>query len=644
MIEPKQEIQTRTEKQMKATTKATYVGVLVALGLTLMTAASRAEEQHPRLLATPELLAAIRAEVRKPGSHHQQAYEVMKARVDLSMQDMARAYGGAGEDEAAAPVALKPEDYAWGYRARESAFLAMLAMTPADQKKYSELAYKAAMETALVKPSALAGRMGAMSIALAYDWGYPGWTAEQRDAVRKRALNHLKAMPVGDRLAEEYPFNKGGVHGGSELLLMLALQEEGNLKQRYDHVKMYLIKHIETCYDAWGVSQEGPGYSEYPGSFLLPAAWAMKQIGDEDVAKAVATRSWWKLAMYAWTFMDVERQSVMWGVASGGGPGEGWVSALIPSVPAEQLPYYLWFYDRAEGIRSPKAAKFRFDPNRGNTPLALLCYPAGVTPKDPTGVFAPVYFNETRGFAFLRNRWRDAADIQVTLSADAYKNAMGWDQPDALAINLLAFDTRFFGAPAKRGKIGDYSTLLVDNKYGSGKSLGKVGSCTPAKDGAYVIADGGATYTDLKCDSVQRHLLAKFAPDKSQALIATLDRIKSAAPHTYTWQGNLGNERGDDGVKATGGREGDRPMFLLKGRTGWVKGWVVHPADAELKATGDPLQINVKGGDADIWVVMLAGQGEPPAATVTGTGLDSVLAVAGQKVRFSAATKRMEME
>jgi hypothetical protein len=170
--------------------------------------------------------------------------------VDLSVQDMARAYRGDGEDEAAAPVALKPEDYAWSYRARESAFLAMLAMMPADQKKYSELAYKAAMETALVKPTALAGRMGAMSIALAYDWGYSGWTAEQRDAVRKRALDHLKAMPAGDRVATDCPMNKGGVHGGSELLLLLALHEEGNLKQRYDHVKKHLIKHIETCYDA----------------------------------------------------------------------------------------------------------------------------------------------------------------------------------------------------------------------------------------------------------------------------------------------------------------------------------------------------------------------------------------------------------
>jgi hypothetical protein len=55
----------------------------------------------------------------------------------------------------------------------------------------------------------------------------------------------------------------------------------------------------------------------YPGSFLMPAALATRQLGDEDLAKAVANRSFWKLAMYAWTFMEFERQSPMWGVGSG---------------------------------------------------------------------------------------------------------------------------------------------------------------------------------------------------------------------------------------------------------------------------------------------------------------------------------------
>jgi hypothetical protein len=268
-----------------------------------------------------------------------------------------------------------------------------------------------------------------------------------------------------------------------------------------------------------------------------------------------------------------------------------------------------------------------------------------VAAKDPTGVFPPVYYDETRGFAFLRNRWKDWDDIQVTISADAYKNAMGWDQPDALALNLMAFNTRFFGAHAKRGTISAYSALLVDGKYGSGKSLGKADTCEPAKDGAYVIADGGPTYAELKCDSVQRHLLAKFAGEGSQALLSTLDRIKSATAHTYTWQGNLGNETGDDGIVAGGGQEAGRPMFLLKGRNeGFVKGWVVHPADAAVEAKGDPLRITAKGGDADIWLVMLVGQGTPPEATVTGTGLDSVLTVAGRKVRFDAKANRIKAE
>jgi hypothetical protein len=212
-------------------------------------------------------------------------------------------------------------------------------------------------------------------------------------------------------------------------------------------------------------------------------------------------------------------------------------------------------------------------------------------------------------------------------------------------MNLMAFNTRFFGGHAKHGKIADYTTLLVDNRYGTGKSLGKADTFEPAVDGGYVIVDGGATYAELKCDSVKRHLLVKFASGKSQALLATLDRIRSSSPHVYTWQGNLGNERGDDDVKSSGGQEAGRPMFLLRGRNdGFVKGWVLHPANAEVAAKGDPLQISVKGADADIWVVMFVGQGEPPVATVSGEGLNSVLTVAGHKVRFDAQANRVKAE
>jgi hypothetical protein len=193
-----------------------------------------------------------------------------------------------------------------------------------------------------------------------------------------------------------------------------------------------------------------------------------------------------------------------------------------------------------------------------------------------------------------------------------------------------------------------YGTLLVDGRNSVGSAaaaLGKPDSYEPAKNGGYAIVDGGAVYQGLGCKSVKRHLLAQCASDKSQAVLATFDRLESMTPHVYTWQANLARQADDDGIVPSGGQEGGRPMSLLKGRNeGFVKGWVVHPADAAVEAKGDPLRINVKGDNVDLWVVMLAGQGAPPAATVTGSGLESVLNVAGNKVRFDAKSNRVTAE
>lgn len=105
----------------------------------------------------------------------------MKACVDASYPDnaaLSKAYYGPQYGYGLRSLAqsdnpeIKPDNYAFGYRARELACLTMLAMTPEEQAKYAELAYKAAMETALPggpKASGLGGAMGAQSIALAYD-------------------------------------------------------------------------------------------------------------------------------------------------------------------------------------------------------------------------------------------------------------------------------------------------------------------------------------------------------------------------------------------------------------------------------------------------------------------------------------------
>jgi hypothetical protein len=392
-----------------------------------------------------------------------------------------------------------------------------------------------------------------------------------------------------------------------------------NRKAAFEERIGFLKRHFEQCYDAWGISQEGMGYTQFPISFALPATYATQRAGDDTLAKTAATRTWWKLLPYSLGFGDAAHRGLMWGVSGAYSPGQGMASLVLKTVPAEQMPYYLWWYNRCEGMHRPVEAVMKFDSHRGLLPYALLCYPIGVQEKDPTGVFPASYYSELRGFAFFRNRWKDADDIQVSLSADAHNAGIGWDSVGTQGLNLLAFNTRFFGQPEKGGSVAAYSTLLVDGKNTAGKasSLGKADTHEPAKDGGYTIVDGGGVYTGLGCGSAKRHLLVKFASDKSEAVLSTLDRIQSATPHTYTWQGNLGDQDNNDGIVATSGQEAGRPMFLLKGHNnGFAKGWVV----------------------------MFVGQGAPPEATVAGSGLDSMLNVAGRKVRFDGKTNRIKAE
>jgi hypothetical protein len=93
----------------------------------------------------------------------------------------------------------------------------------------------------------------------------------------------------------------------------------------------------------------------------------------------------------------------------------------------------------------------------------------------------------------------------------------------------------------------------------------------------------------------------------------------------------------DDNVKVTAGTENGRPVFLLEGRNnGFVKGWVLEPADAKITA-GDPLQIETGGTDAKIWVVMFVGSGRAPVAQVSGSGMQTVHKVGDRTTSFDGA-------
>jgi hypothetical protein len=260
-------------------------------------------------------------------------------------------------------------------------------------------------------------------------------------------------------------------------------------------------------------------------------------------------------------------------------------------------------------------------------------YPAGVA--------------DDRGYYFFRSRWKDENDILTSVMADTLHHGHAWDQPEQLAIGLMAYNTRFFGGPGKKREDKLYSTLLVDGKYNISRSVRKTGKKVDFeadKTGGYAIVGGGELYRSLGVSEARRHMLVEFSGDGGSAIIVTLDMIKSNDEHTYTWQGNLGSEKDDGDIKASSGSETDRPTFTLKGRNnGYTKGWVVFPEDASVNAS-DPLQVSSKGKNQNLWVVMVVGSGTPPQAEITGEGPKAKVKVAGKTIRFDMKKGKLVAE
>ena len=644
--------------------------------------------EHPRVLMTPERLALIREKIKEPGSHWQLAHAAM---VERSGRDPNEVWGGNAR-----------KGYWPVYASREAAFLSLVAEDPAERRRYAALAAKHLPTLDYVqwfgfKSKSLGHAMATLGTALTYDWAYNEWTDEERlkcELLLEYFQKHWeKYRRVSESNVTEYNFY--GVLYGAETMLHLAMGNEERSK-RFPVCVRVLKEHLAAVGGELGAHGEGIGYTEYPAGFSLPAAIALAQHGEPGPLEAAKTHEFWTLNMYVQTFMtSYARKFVQYGVSHCSNGNEGFASLVLGLCPPERMPYYLWFYDRHMGRLAKAEAARRFDSHRGNGGFSMVCYPDGVVAKDPTGTLPKMVY-DSHGFWFFRNRWKDKNDIQCAILGDLKKNH-GWGQPEQLNIRLMAYDTSFIGGPGKERGMENYSTLLVDGKYGvAEKGVHKAGEVVVSEardDGGYVIVGAGALYEKLGVQRAQRHLLVEFSdPEANTAILSTLDEVTSGAEHTYAWQANLGPEGvekppepmkpkkakkklpmpspdavaeekddglslddpdkpvekekekarepepaepkpNDDGVISTSGTESGRPFFLLKGRNGYVKCWVLHPADAAIK-TGDPLQVTTKGTNAKIWVVMYVGAGEPAEGVVEGTGMDSVLSVSGRKVAF----------
>ncbi|MCC5806022.1 MAG: hypothetical protein JJU00_06800 [Opitutales bacterium] len=596
-----------------------------------------------RLFATAERLEAIRAAAAVPGSHHAEVVGAMRARADAG----ASAYrGGFHEDRA---------DYLNAWYAREAALLYLVT----DEQQYADKALEALQAISgggITHSNGLWRAAVTLGFAFAYDWAKEGWSESDREWVRERIEAGLDQWPSFSHPNFQNPgaSNWVAVCRSAELLLILAAGEETERASRMDSLIFLLDRHSGVAYGSAGYTQEGLGYKNYGGSFLYPAALALEEVtGNTALSAPLRDRAPWRMMMYAVSFayssLDAHRRDMpiypFTGVANPDFYEEGLLSTLLGFVDGHaDAPYYRHFYDRVTGVVSPLPPAAKYDQHRAGTTYALLFYPTEGESADPTGLW-PAAIEDNHGAHFFRNRWRDTHDTLGNLMADNDHQPRAWNAEETLAMSLFSNNSLFFHGPGTGTSVPtNYTSILVDGARPTNNETGRRVSFATDTDTADIVVESGSAYNHLgMVEPIRRQLVVDFRGrrDNGSALFSSFDAFTADQTRTVTWHANLTSPRAT-AIQLTVGSEGGRASFLLRGNgESYLKGWVMHPANASVTTDGGNLGIHTEAQAGEIWVAWMTGDGTPPTGEIAGTGLDARLTVDGSELRFDADAGRV---
>jgi hypothetical protein len=595
-------------------------------------ASAQAGHVHPRLLVTPERLESLRQSIRARG-YLQDTFQALKARVD------AREHSALVKT----PAKLRMNGTVL---AREAAFLYLLT----NDLHYAAVAFSIVESAYNEAVSETSDIRTALDAAFAYDWCHGAWSPAQRDTVRRRIVAALDTCPCVTRENLMAPYRRAAVARvrGSELLLMLAIDEEVQRPERYAALQEILKEHLENGFGSTGFSPLGFWNADYSGISLAPAAYATHQAGAVSRTTALGNREWWRLLMFT---QPVD--SRVGGPRTGRDPEEmlprnGWLSLLLPTVPSSDLSSYLWLYERLVGPRSASGqtaeGSLPFDSNEGGAIWTLLYYPETSSATSPNERLPRMLADQQEGAVFFRSRWKDGNDVLVSALASSQPILRSSEGiiPETFDLNIIARGHRFaesredIEAPAH-----EISTLLVDGQaYKNVTDRGSLTLADARARGGYAIFDGQSKYGSLGLTTAHRHLAVDFDRDGSGGVLVALDHLEAPNSHIYTWQLHYGSDRRSEGLHAAEGVEDGVPTFVIRAADGaFLKGWVLTPGATVVP--DEPLQVSIEAARTDLWIPIVIGDGEPPRAKVKGAGLKATLEVNGRVVRFDAKANRI---
>lgn len=601
------------------------------------------EAQSPRLFLTQGRIDTLKQAICEEESHHHELFQLIKNRVDDRNLDL---YGG------------DKNNYRRSYQAVENALIYILT----DDTVYARQAYDLLIEmytsgdegtptipdtgnyaTKTPGSKALTYAFPSMAYGICYDWARSGWYQWQADTVMAKMQQGLDEWEALFRweLYDMPSSNWVSVCRSAELIMMLGAQQETVRQERYDTLKYLLRFHYDLAYGPSGYSNEGLGYIHYGVPFAYAANYAALSIGDSGLVDCFEGKSFDKLMMYTFAYTE-DKKHLMTSVDSHYPFGEGVFGLIMGNLDTVSLKYYKNFYDHHLGTKSSLENDDKYDQRRLGAVWNLLYYPIDLKDVNPTAPLSYCLADHEFGAYFIRSRWKNKNDILFNVMGKYSYHRKGWQDAETFNIGLVAFGDRFFGGPGKGGNDPNYSSLLIDAKAKeSSKHTGNYHFFEEKGDEIYVVVDGGPKYSNMGVTNVKRHVLVKFLND-STAIIAAMDKIKTASKHSYRWQLNIGHEEGDAGITADISDDNGRSSFLLTGtRGGFVKGWYLSDNNLDFQGN-DPLFTQTLNKTEDnLWVVMYVGMGDSPVAQFADNGIGTIMEIENQYIYYDSDSDRI---
>lgn len=352
-------------------------------------------------------------------------------------------------------------------------------------------------------------------------------------------------------------------------------------------------------------------------------------------------------------------------------------AALLPVVAEDRQPAALWGWHRHAGFDGENWSSLV----EKRPLLALLNYPMEMKPVEPGRVLPLCWRADDFGFYGFRNRWRDGDDCILQVFAKAHYIG-GWNSGNAGTFRLvgLGHDWATGSTDRNRHRWEESVVQLPDDPEINQTACGRVTHVETRPDGSGVVS---IDYTDVYSGRKMRpdgrkgmRLYSRYGNIRqdeafvdlgitgmrsigvdysgrsgSPCLVAIVDQVRGGGRKVWTWQlpagdkdspgdverttteGNSFLVRKNDGATLYGlFATGQRPVVEVRRTT--MRGGGGSTAGKTLERPVHGVFAETRGNDAGFFFVGVLQGGPPPEIHVRGKGLDAVVTVGKQRIRF----------